>query len=145
MDIDQIGDFLEHQGLSDAAIDDFFEHHGVRGQKWGVRRAARQNNRALNKASRQKDRQKFTKSVETARAKFSSGDANREWKSAKAQFHKDKATKGSREARKILNKTRDKQRQEFALSQQAKNGKELAGFMLASAVGSVAIGFLASR
>lgn len=39
MNIDQIGLFLEHQGLSDEAIDDFFEHHGVKGQKWGVRKA----------------------------------------------------------------------------------------------------------
>lgn len=38
MNIDQIGMFLEHQGLSDATIDDFFEHHGVKGQKWGVRK-----------------------------------------------------------------------------------------------------------
>lgn len=43
MDVDAMGIFLEHQGLSDEAIDDFFEHHGVKGQKWGVRRAARLN------------------------------------------------------------------------------------------------------
>lgn len=39
MDIDEIGEFLEHQGLSDEAIDEYFEHHGVKGQRWGVRRA----------------------------------------------------------------------------------------------------------
>jgi hypothetical protein len=39
MNVDQIGEFLEHQGLSDEAIDAFFAHYGVKGQKWGVRRA----------------------------------------------------------------------------------------------------------
>ena len=36
---EEIGEYLEHRGLSDDEIDDFFEHHGVKGQKWGVRRA----------------------------------------------------------------------------------------------------------
>ena len=39
MNTDQIGEFLEHQGLSDEQIDAYFEHHGVKGQKWGVRKA----------------------------------------------------------------------------------------------------------
>lgn len=38
MNVDEIGMFLEHQGMSDEFIDQFFEHHGVKGQKWGVRR-----------------------------------------------------------------------------------------------------------
>lgn len=39
-EIDLIGNTLEHQGLTDNEIDDYFlEHHGVKGQKWGVRRA----------------------------------------------------------------------------------------------------------
>lgn len=40
MNVDQIGAFLEHQGLSDEMIDEFFAHYGVKGQKWGVRRRA---------------------------------------------------------------------------------------------------------
>ncbi len=55
MDYDQIGEFLEHQGLSDEEIDDYFlnekgedwlEHHGVKGQQWGVRRNRRANSLA---------------------------------------------------------------------------------------------------
>lgn len=38
MNIDEIGEFLEHEGLSDDMIDEFFEHHGVVGMKWGIRR-----------------------------------------------------------------------------------------------------------
>lgn len=41
MDVDEIGIFLEYQGMSDAAIDQYFEHHGVKGQKWGVRKQQR--------------------------------------------------------------------------------------------------------
>lgn len=39
-EIDLIGNTLEHQGLTDDEIDNYFlEHHGVKGQKWGVRRS----------------------------------------------------------------------------------------------------------
>lgn len=39
-EIDLIGSTLEHQGLTDAEIDEYFlEHQGVKGMKWGVRRA----------------------------------------------------------------------------------------------------------
>ena len=38
MDIDEVGTYLEHQGLSDDEIDAFLEHFGVKGQKWGVRK-----------------------------------------------------------------------------------------------------------
>lgn len=42
MNVDQIGDFLEQQGLSDEAIDDHFEHFGVGGMKWGIRKGKSQ-------------------------------------------------------------------------------------------------------
>lgn len=35
----EIDIFLKNQGFSDETIDDFLEHFGVLGQKWGVRRA----------------------------------------------------------------------------------------------------------
>lgn len=38
MDVDEIGDFLEQQGFSDESIDDYLEHFGIKGQRWGVRR-----------------------------------------------------------------------------------------------------------
>lgn len=141
----KIGNFLEHQGFSDESIDAYFEHHGIKGQKWGVRRAARKQGRQLNKASRKKDAANFEKSVEKAREHFSSGKAQRNLKKAKAQFKQDKITMGSREARKILNKTREKNAQQAALSQQAKNGKEAATIMLATVVGAVLVGALTSR
>lgn len=40
MNVDEVGTYLEHQGFSDAEIDDvFLEHFGVRGMKWGQRKA----------------------------------------------------------------------------------------------------------
>ena len=38
-DILEIGTMLEEKGLSHAEIDSYFEHHGVKGQKWGIRNA----------------------------------------------------------------------------------------------------------
>ena len=38
MNIDEVGEFLEHNGLTDEEIDAYFEHHGVKGQKWGTRK-----------------------------------------------------------------------------------------------------------
>lgn len=123
MNVDEVGDILEHQGLTDEEIDDFFEHHGVKGMRWGQRRAR---NRELNRASRKEDRAKHQTDVEKAREFFKSGDAKAEWKQAKADFKKNKGEIGSREARKILNKTRDQQIEKYSKSQEAKNGKEVA-------------------
>jgi hypothetical protein len=33
----RIGTSLQHMGFSDDQIDDYFEHHGVKGMHWGVR------------------------------------------------------------------------------------------------------------
>lgn len=38
MDIDEVGNYLEAQGMSDDEIDVVLQHYGVRGQKWGIRK-----------------------------------------------------------------------------------------------------------
>lgn len=127
---------------SDEEVDAFLEHFGVLGMHWGVRN---QRNRQLNRESRQKDREKHEKQVRNARKKIKSGKMEVEWATAKAKFHKDKEKLGSREARKILNKTRDKHWAEFNKSQEAANGKEAALIILgvAGAIGVHA--FLSSK
>jgi hypothetical protein len=128
-------------------IDEFLEHHGVKGQKWGVRRAekkaARQQNRMLNKASREKDIAQRNAEIDAARARFKSGQARADFLNAKAQFHQDKVTMGSREARRILNETKMKNIQDGQVAQQAKSGKETAAVVLLS-LGAIAIGALAT-
>jgi hypothetical protein len=48
-DIDRLGADLEHDGMSDSEIDEFFAHYGVPGMKWGVRKAAQKGARRQEK------------------------------------------------------------------------------------------------
>lgn len=59
MNIDEVGEYLEHQGLTDDDIDEVLAHFGVKGQKWGVRRAKKQA-RAMTKAGRKEALYKAT-------------------------------------------------------------------------------------
>lgn len=36
--VDEIGTYLEHVGYSDDQIDEFLEHFGVKGMRWGVKK-----------------------------------------------------------------------------------------------------------
>jgi hypothetical protein len=136
MNITEIGKHLEHQGWSDDAIDEYLSHFGVKGMKWGVRREARQKNRALNKASRAKDNADWAKSVEKARAQVQKGELDRKEYAAVEKYKKDKINLGSRKAKQLLAETRQENWDTYNLSQQAKNGKE-AAIQIASAVGLV--------
>lgn len=40
-EIDELGLMLEDKGLSHSEIDVFFEHHGVKGMHWGIRKRER--------------------------------------------------------------------------------------------------------
>jgi len=139
MTIDQIGELLESRGATDTEINVYLEHFGVKGMHWGVRRAekqaARSRNRELNRTSRTKDKEEWAKSVQKARDRLESGKSNEVVFKAKQEYAKNKQELGSREARKILNKARDKKMQDINMAQQAKNGKEAAamiGVMMAA-------------
>lgn len=124
---------LELRTIIDEDIYYFLEHHGIKGQQWGVRKAARQHNRALNKASRQADKEAAVKSINKARASLESGKTKREFKSAKAEAHAKRTEIGSREARKIVANARMKKANQIATAHQYKNGKERALGVLAAA------------
>lgn len=115
--------------------EDFLEHFGKKGMKWGVRNPE---NRALNKASRQKDKADYRAEIDTARDRVKSGAVKQELKDAKAQFQVDKKNLGSREARKILNDKRDSLYEEISTSNQVRDGKEAA----ASAVMAAGVALL---
>ena len=121
--------------IIDEDVEAFLEHYGVRGQKWGVRR---KQNRALNKASRQKDWEAQGKEVGEARANVKTGKTKKEFKQAKKEYKANKEKLGSREARKILNQAREKKYNEIDKSQQAKNKKEAAAIL--GIVGAVIVG-----
>lgn len=109
-------------------VDAFLEHFGAKGMKWGVRKssAERSAGRAMNKASRRKDTDKMDKTIDRARGRTSSGKTKADWKKAKGEHSANKTKLGSREARKILNKAREKKYKDINNAQAAKSGKETA-------------------
>jgi len=128
--------------LSDQDVEAFLEHVGVKGMKWGVRGAQRAQNRALNKASRAKDKatppqftpskkpltkfsSEYKRDIDKARANIRSGKTAYEYKSAKFQYKKDKVELGSREAKKTLRKARAKKYAEIETSRQVRDGGEM--------------------
>ncbi len=56
----------------------------------GSRKERRVKNRALNKASRGKDRAKFTSDIDKARARIDSGKSFKDVKKAKSQYKQNK-------------------------------------------------------
>ncbi len=54
-DIETIGLMLEEKGLTHSEIDNYFEHHGVRGMKWGQRHAKKVAARKVAAQKKQKD------------------------------------------------------------------------------------------
>lgn len=144
-------------GQEKPSLDDL-SHFGVKGMKWGHRQAqpatggsssgaATPSNRQLNKASRMKDKaankaanadfnKNFDKEIDNARAKVA--NHHQVLKDAKAKFHAEKHTIGTREARKNLNKVRDQVAMEREVASFAKSGKETRNAVLAT-VGVIAV------
>lgn len=121
--------------------EDELAHFGIKGMQWGVRKAARQHNRTLNKQSRANDRKAHTDSVEAARKRINSDQQNKEIAAARAQFKIDKKKIGSREAAKKFNEVQQRHLQDFETAQMFKNGKEATVHILTIA-GSVAVASL---
>lgn len=137
----------EMDRASDEEVDDFLEHFGVKGMHWGVRkgpdngvntRQLNRESRARDKAARQVLRAKHERRVELARKRVQSGKLKDDLKKAKAQYKKDKHIIGRREAKKALNKVRNKNFMEVQKSREAKNGKEAAAAVLIG-VGGIAL------
>lgn len=111
-------------------VDGELSHYGKKGMKWGISRAQ---NKALNKASRARDRQEQATSVQAARDRIKSGASKADFKAAKADAKSRKMEIGSREVRKAIAKAREKKYEEVQKSLQYKNGKEMTLTLLAGA------------
>jgi hypothetical protein len=122
----------------DQEIEDFISHYGKKGMKWGARKQFGAKNRALNKASRDKDRRARDKQIDLARSRTRSdktfaarigltdtgSKSHTEYKQAVAKFKQDREKVGSREARKVLNKAAKKRVNDIQNARLAKSGKE---------------------
>lgn len=139
--------------------EDFLDHAGVKGMKWGHRKAAgpklgpdgkpqktRKELRALDKASIGRDKEKLKKDlaandkeIATARAKVKSGENAKMFADAKAKYKIDKKVIGKREASKALEEVRTKTLATYAKSKEAKSGAEATAAALVT-IGVAAIG-----
>ena len=124
----------------------YLEHYGVKGMRWGVRNDRRPggtSNRQKNKASRAKDKAerkreiaKNQKKIDIARGRVASGKTKATYKKVKSEHKANKRELGSREARKILNKAKEKRYNEIEKSKEVRDGKELVRVLLIGTLGN---------
>lgn len=117
-------------------------HYGVKGMRWGERRAHRKAMKALNKASVAKDKAEFNRQVDAARARVAGGKTDRAYASAKAKYKHDKNVIGKREAKKALHAAREKRHNDIMMAQQTKFGRETTHAMLGIGILAVTVGGL---
>ena len=142
-------------GATKPSLEDALEHHGVKGQRWGVRRRSStgMTNHQLNKASRARDkaRQKanneaFKKSynaeIDAARNRVNSGKTDTAFKNAKSRAKAQKREVGSRETRKAIAAAREKRNTDYSTAGLTKYGAERTGAILGAVGGAVAVGAL---
>jgi len=133
---------MDHR-VKPSSPEDLLVHYGVRGMKWGQRRANRKEMRSLNKVSRQKDREERNRQIDTARGRLHSGELSRDYASAKSEYKSQRHVVGRREAGKVLKAKREKLDAEYRLSQETKHGAETTAAVLGT-VGGVVIGTAAA-
>lgn len=122
----------------------FLSHHGVKGMKWGRRKdrerkeaapgvpkLTRSENRSLNKKSKKADKVKKKAGVARNRAEILKARENVKnhkniKKQAKNRYKVEKHVIGSREAKKVLNRTKDRLQKEYLKSKEYASGKEKA-------------------
>lgn len=139
--------------------EDFLEHYGKKGMKWGHRMASapkktadgrdvksRKELRALDKASEKRDNATRDKGIDDARERSKWGGQNdKDWKQAKTQFKSDKKVIGRAEASKALQKVKDRIVADNVTSQQYKSGKESTTAALVALGGLTLLAYAGSR
>ena len=105
-------------------------HYGIRGMRWGERKAQRQHLRSLDRASKARDRASDNAAIDSARARLASGKTERDLRAAKAKYKADRKVIGKREAKKALFKAREKAIRDIELAETTKHGSERTGAVL---------------
>lgn len=143
--MDNSEDFLVQYDDSD--VDDVLMHFGVKGMRWGHRRAEgelspRQKNRELNKQfARDESARIIAKSkteknpVLAARARVYTGANHTRLKTAKEEYKKEKPQVGSKEARKKLDVVKRETLADYKKSKEHADGQELVDAIFKSFAG----------
>lgn len=133
-------------------------HFGIKGMKWGHRKApettgggggggpapmTRKQNRQLNKDFRKQETAKRDAEIQAARDRYNN-NARANYLAAKAQYKIDKQTMGTAAAKAKFNQVKTTNINDYQVAQQAKSGKETAVAVL-GLVGGVALIALAGR
>lgn len=116
-EISEIGVMLEDKGLTHQEIDAYFEHSGVKGMKWGVRRANAKEARGQKRANR-------NEKIDIARYNLHKYGLVRPREQVKAYYELDKIELGKKEARKIYKQDMKTIRTQARYADSSKNGKE---------------------
>ena len=91
-EIYELGMLLEGKGLSHSEIDDFLEHQGVKGMKWGVRRSKKvtgvarrdgaqidRNNSLINEIAKARSGEKYKRQVKVIGKIIGKEQQNKNW------------------------------------------------------------------
>lgn len=120
-------------GTEKPSLDDTLEHHGVKGQKWGVRKQPHSpQTRSQRRASYNQER---NKAIDKARSDIRSGKTARDFQAAKAKRKIERATLGRSQARKNFRKAKQKRAMTVHDANLVKSGAERTAFILGTAGG----------
>lgn len=120
-----------------AEVEEFLEHYGVKGMKWGQRKTREQRQAARVQKIKAKGQKKLAreKAVNSGQEYFRSGKARENLIRGKGKAREAKAAKGKRAAKKIMAQTKLKNATEYEKATRARNGAEFIALSVLSGGG----------
>ena len=125
--------------------EDYLVHHGVKGQRWGVRRRRNsegKTNHQLNKEFKKSEKQRKIDGIDTARKMIAEGDLKGWKRDALKNYFSERRENGSKAARAML-----KNRIAFAhwkkgLAKSPKNGREFIAKMAIAGATAITVSYI---